>query len=436
MKRLFYLLAAILAFTATSLAKSDTIRIGVEEGSYSFGNGGHLYFYLTEDVFANVEMEWVYEDGTTGKYKPEKSGQHSLSLKSGQLYIHYSETSKPYSLRITSCYDAGNNPPIDFKHCGIEVGYYTGTSSATSLGGTIKLTSLDVHGCTALSNLDCSGNPLIASLDVSNNTALINLNCSGRVWNDRSIGSLKELNVSTCPSLQVLTCSGQELTSLDVSKNTALRVLDCSFNQLTSLDVSKNTSLISLDCSSNQLTSLDASENTALSELYCTSSTLIKLDVSGCTSLSSLDCSGVLDSTHYDDRFYKGNLQDLNINGCTALTVLKCNFNQLSSLDISSCTSLTELYCAGISSAHAYGRVIYNGLLEKLEVAECKNLKTIDCSGHKLSSLNVKNLTSLRELSCAGNQLKTLNVSGLTALTKLQCTENQLTSLEAKGCTA
>lgn len=73
MKRLFYLLAAILTFAATGLAKSDTIRIGVKEDEYSFGNGGHLYFYLTEEVFANVEMEWVYEDGTTGKYKPEKA---------------------------------------------------------------------------------------------------------------------------------------------------------------------------------------------------------------------------------------------------------------------------------------------------------------------------------------------------------------------------
>jgi Leucine-rich repeat (LRR) protein len=124
-----------------------------------------------------------------------------------------------------------------------------------------QLTSLDVSGCTALTDLYCYWNHLI-SLDVSKNTAL-----------------------------EELRCSDNQLTSLDVSNNTALGMLSCSDNQLTSLDVSNNTALGMLSCSDNPLTSLDVSNNTALTDLYCAGNQLTSLDVSGCKALRSLYCS-------------------------------------------------------------------------------------------------------------------------------------------------
>jgi len=46
--------------------------------------------------------------------------------------------------------------------------------------------------------------------------------------------NLTSLNVSGCTALTDLSCSGNNLTSLDVSKNTALTYLSCSSNNLTS----------------------------------------------------------------------------------------------------------------------------------------------------------------------------------------------------------
>lgn len=66
------------------------------------------------------------------------------------------------------------------------------------------------------------------------------------------------------PNLQVLNCSGNNLTRLDVSKNTALKKLYCANNQLQSLDLSQNGQLDYVNCSFNRLTSLDMSGNTKL----------------------------------------------------------------------------------------------------------------------------------------------------------------------------
>lgn len=121
-------------------------------------------------------------------------------------------------------------------------------------------TSLDVSGCTALTELSCPFNQL-TSLDLSVNTALTGLSCSSN--------QLTTLDVSANTALTELYCYGNQLTSLDVSANMALMWLSCSYNSLETLDISKNTALTQLDCSSNSLTTLDVSANTALTWLSC-----------------------------------------------------------------------------------------------------------------------------------------------------------------------
>ena len=67
--------------------------------------------------------------------------------------------------------------------------------------------------------------------------------------------NLTSLNVSGCTALTELDCYYNNLTSLDVSGCTALTGLDCAGNNLTSLDVSGCTALTELDCLGNNLTS-------------------------------------------------------------------------------------------------------------------------------------------------------------------------------------
>ena len=203
---------------------------------------------------------------------------------------------------------------------------------------------------TALTILSCGGNQL-TSLDVSNNTAL-----------------------------EELYCYSNQLTSLDVSRNTALTWLDCYNNQLTSLDVSKNTALTYLDCYNNQLASLDVSKNTALTELYCDNNQLTSLDMSKNTALKELHCN-------------ENQLTSLDVSKNTALTVLLCSYNQLTSLDVSKNTALTTLGC-------------YNNQLTSLDVSENKALTSLSCDYNQLTSLDVSENKALTGLSCSNNQIQ------------------------------
>ena len=139
--------------------------------------------------------------------------------------------------------------------------------------------------------IDCSGYNL-TQLDVSKNTALEDLLCSEN--------NLTQLDVSENTALEVLYCSENNLTQLDVSKNTALEYLLCSENNLTQLDVSKNTALEYLDCSENNLTQLDVSKNTALEHLYCSENNLTQLDVSKNIYLRILSCDRNVQVTGYN----------------------------------------------------------------------------------------------------------------------------------------
>ncbi len=73
--------------------------------------------------------------------------------------------------------------------------------------------------------------------------------------NDLGIFSLT--GIETFTALNILVCSGNQLTSLDVKQNTALTTLACSDNQLINLDVSYNPNLTYLFCYDNQLTCLN-----------------------------------------------------------------------------------------------------------------------------------------------------------------------------------
>ena len=130
--------------------------------------------------------------------------------------------------------------------------------------------------------------------------------------------------------LNLLICSGNQLTSLDVSKNTVLESIGCGSNKITSLDVSKNSDLRSLNCEINQLTNLDVSNNTALEGLYCSINQLTSLDVLNNTALTYLGCG-------YNQ------LTSLDVSNNKSLRYLLCNRNQITNLDISNNTSLVNL---------------------------------------------------------------------------------------------
>lgn len=204
---------------------------------------------------------------------------------------------------------------------------------------------------------------------------------------DISGGSITNLTgIQDFTALQVLNCSGNQLTTLDFSKNTALKTLVCYSNKLTALDVSKNTALEQLTCYSNKLTTLDVSKNTALTNLYCYDNQLTALDVSKNTALQNLQC-------------YSNQLTSLNVSQNPSLTELRCYSNQLTSFDVSKSIALKKLYCYS----------------------------------NQLTALDLSKNTALIELYCYSNQLAALDISKNTALSYIDCSSNQLTSLNLKN---
>jgi len=58
------------------------------------------------------------------------------------------------------------------------------------------------------------------------------------------------------------------------------------------------------------------------------------------------------------------------------------------------------------------------------------NLRTLKCSGHELTNLDVSECRYLTELDCQNNQLNSLNVSNCSNLEKFNCLNNHISNLD------
>ena len=132
--------------------------------------------------------------------------------------------------------------------------------SYLGITGSMRMTALDVSGCTMLSKLYCYDNQWLETLNVENTPNLLVISASRT-----SITSL-----TTGPALSSLFIDQANLTSLDVTASEALGGLYAQFYHGNTLDLSHNPKLMNLDLfSSDNLTTLDLSANTLLYELNC-----------------------------------------------------------------------------------------------------------------------------------------------------------------------
>ena len=334
---------------------------------------------------------------------------------------------------------------------------------------------------TSLKTLNCKDNQ-ISILNLRSNTALQTVFCS----NNR----LTSLNVNGLTRLGILECRNNQLSSINVEKNTALYNFDCTSNKLTSLNVKKNTELKYLYCSFNEITELDVSKNPSLRYLYCYKTGISQLDVENCQYLHNVirnipfsvrnsyksvkgtlndlpielyvnpDCNVYpvpINETNFPDKTFRelvdkydniiknselslNEMQAVKEMQCwfelegevysfqgieyfTELTYLECSGYKLTSLDVSKNTKLTHLFCS-------------DDQLTALDVSKNTELKILSCYDNQLTSLDVSKNTALTELWCNGNQLTSLDVSKNTALTELWCDGNQLASLDVSKNTA
>ena len=297
-----------------------------------------------------------------------------------------------------------------------------------------QLTSLDVLGLTNLTYLDCNNNQL-TSLDVLGLTNLTNLNC----YNNQ----LTSLDVSGLTNLTNLNCYNNQLTSLDVSGLTNLESLYCYNNQLTSLNVSGLTNLRTLWCQNNQLSSLDLTKNTKLTTSFKGENQEPTIAVAKCSGIASEPFeaeTGKAGMKLTGTKYYKyagHSFTDWEITQeptCAAAGVktAKCALCGASGSETEEIPALAG--CVAIDETNFPDDNFRTWALAQtwgsdgwLTAEEIDEITEIDVSEKNISNLKgIEFFTALKTLNCSGNQLASLNVSGLSNLETLSCPYNDM----------
>ena len=338
--------------------------------------------------------------------------------------------------------DVSGNDNLAHLYCAYNQLTALDVSGLVSLGSfdcsSNQLTELDVSVLVNLSYLDCHDNKL-AELDVSGPENLAYLCCDGN--------QLTEMDVSGLVNLAQLFCYDNQLEGLNVSGLVNLEILHCNGNQLTELDVSGVVNLQLLHCNDNQLTELDVSGAAYLQTLFCNNNKLTSLDVSNLGNLEWLDCSA---NDLFELRLAEGEY---------AYSYIDVRHNYL--MDYGSITGPdlpwdddgTDFYFSPQREPPLYhpgdieaiNNIIENnglnwtladpadgsyipgdwsGVRWAVEEAERRivELEVIDCN--LTGSLDVSGLDQLRTLICSGNRLTALELSEAANYTYLNITRN------------
>lgn len=160
---------------------------------------------------------------------------------------------------------------------------FTGSNSITTLICSFNtLTDLNISNLINLTHLNCSSNQ-ISDLQVSNFTNLETLICSGN--------SIANLDVENLVNLTILDFLGNTISSINVLPSINLTYLDCSYNAFSNIDVSSLSHLTTFRCNSNPLlNTLNLSNLSNLELLDCSGNNMSSLDTSNLQNLKQLTC--------------------------------------------------------------------------------------------------------------------------------------------------
>ena len=215
----------------TQLVKTLSDRTGQEEGSFVPGK------CLKSDVAIAKAKNWKVKDIYGNPYEGEDNSQPSVG--DGVITMTTSRAVGEQIMLTVSPVEGQTVIAEGLKEPLILDGkahLYTLTSQTVTLRG--NLTLLQCDGAVDVDTPPSHKNQL-TSLDINSET------------------------------LKLLSCTGNQLTSLDLSHARALTILVCYENKLTQLDLSSCTKLTGLGVGENLLTHLDVSHNGKLQALDC-----------------------------------------------------------------------------------------------------------------------------------------------------------------------
>ena len=238
------------------------------------------------DVSHNPNLEGLYCDGNPierermtqlVKTLSDRTGQEEGTFVPGKCLKSDVAIAKAKNWKVKDIYD---NPyeGEDDSQPSVGDGVITMTTSR-AVGEQIMLAVSPVEGQTVIAEglkealiLDGKGHLYtLTSQTVTLRGNLTLLQCDGAVDLDTPPShenQLTSLDIN-CETLTLLSCDGNQLTSLDLSHARALTTLVCYENKLTQLDLSSCTKLTGLGVGENLLTHLDVSHNSELQFLDC-----------------------------------------------------------------------------------------------------------------------------------------------------------------------
>ncbi len=150
--------------------------------------------------------------------------------------------------------------------------------------------------CTDLRYFDIDYSPAIKSLDFSGLTSLENLNIKENPLTGNLDYSLESINVSGCTGLSNFQLAGDYKkpvkSVIGLEECTNLEKISISYCLMSSLDLSRMTELDNLDLRNMNLSSLDITHNTKLTSAWLNYDSLTELDVSNCPELQYLNTIG------------------------------------------------------------------------------------------------------------------------------------------------
>ena len=328
-----------------------------------------------------------------------------------------------------------------------------------------------------LTSLDVSGNAIVDMTGIEDFVALEDLN----VINN----SIANLNLSNNLQLKTVDTENNPLVSIDVSQNTLLEELYCEQNQLTTIDISNNLALRILDLDDNNLSSINVSVNTALTTLDLSDNAITNIDISSNILLDFIgfENNGMTGDLNLENHtqivafaINDNNITSLNIqNGAnnniiffntvnnpnlTCIVVDDTAYSTTNWTNIDVTTGFSDTYCRYTTipdadfeaalEAFGYDDISGDGQVPTalIEVVTSLNLngysvsdltgiedftaiKTLNCRGNNLTSIDVSNNLFLDTLWLANNSLSAIDVSNNPLLEKLEVTDsNLITSLD------
>ena len=281
--------------------------------------------------------------------------------------------------------------------------------------------------------------------------------------NNKNIADLTGIQDFT--SLQTLSCSRNQLTSINLSQNTALVELSCSHNQLSNLNVINLINLTNLACDFNQITSLDLSHQVSLTRLIANNNQLTSVDLRNgnntaiTNSNMQVSANPNLTCIYVDDiTWSESNWTHISPVSHFVTDTAGCNYYyQTTSIPDPNFENYLETHdqfgqIVAVGDVESLGNGIANDHLvlthkiDHLSTLDISNLQIADltglqdfislvilnCANNNITSFNFT-LSTLDSFDISHNMLTSLQLSRTNNLHELKCNDNQLTMLDIRN---